>query len=37
MGGLKTEGIIFLTLAWGIIFFVAGYCYTKVFAVKKKK
>jgi len=35
--GLKTEGIIFLVLAWGLIFTVLGYCYTKVLTIKKKR
>ncbi len=34
---LKTEGIIFLAIAWGFIFTLAGYCYYKVLTIKKGK
>lgn len=34
---LKTEGIVFLALAWGVIFSLIGYCYFKVLTIKKDK
>lgn len=34
---LKTEGIIFLSLAWSVIFSLIGYCYYKVLTIKKNK
>ncbi|MFH1525572.1 MAG: hypothetical protein ABIJ40_18990 [Bacteroidota bacterium] len=34
---LKTEGVIFLTMAWGFVLSLAGYFYYKVFYAKKRK
>lgn len=30
MNGLTTEGIIFLSLAWGFIWILTGFCFYKV-------
>ncbi len=34
---LTTNGIIFLSLAWGIIIVLTGYCFYKVFKTEQKK
>jgi len=35
--GISTEGIVFLSLSWGLIFAVAGYFTTKIVPLKKLK
>ncbi len=35
--GLTTSGIIFLSLAWGIILSLVTYCFYKVFRIEQKK
>lgn len=34
---LKTSGIIFLALAWGLIFSLITFCFYKVFKTEQKK
>ncbi len=35
--GLTTSGIIFLSLAWGLIIVLTGYCFYKVLRTEQKK
>lgn len=35
--GLTSEGIIFLSLAWGIIISLVTYCFYKVYRTEQKK
>jgi hypothetical protein len=37
MPGLTTEGIIFMSLAWGAIISLAIFCFSKVIRSEKKK
>ncbi len=34
--GLTTGGILFITLAWGIIIILTSYCFFRVFKSEKK-
>ncbi len=36
MNGMTTEGIIFMVMAWSIIFGLVGYCYYRVLTDKNK-
>ncbi len=35
--GLNTQGIIFISLAWGIIIVLTVYCYARVFSSERKR
>lgn len=34
---LKTSGIVFISVAWGIILLLVSYCFYNVFKSEKKK
>jgi hypothetical protein len=35
--GLSSEGIIFISIAWGVIITLTVYCYIRVFSSERKR